>query len=45
MIAENSKQNGRMSGMEALNRDQARPFAPGCPGRLAMVRRTIKFGS
>lgn len=31
--------------MEALNRDQAKPFASGCPAHATMVRRTIKFGS
>jgi hypothetical protein len=45
MIAENSKQNGQTDGMEALNRDQATPLAPGRTGNPGMVRRTIKFGS
>jgi hypothetical protein len=45
MIAENSKQYGPADGMEALNRDQTKPFAPGGTDRPVMVRRTIKFGS
>jgi len=45
MNAENSKQYSPADGMEALNRDQAKPFAPGRTGIPGMVRRTIKFGS
>jgi hypothetical protein len=45
MIVENSERYGPAGGMEALNRDQARPFAPSRTGDPGMVRRTIKFGS